>query len=37
MDPDLDPHWEYGCGSRRAKITNKSEENASFEVPDVLF
>ncbi len=26
------PHWEYGPGSgfRRAKMTHKSEENASF-------
>jgi hypothetical protein len=37
LDPD--PHWEYGSGSgsRRAKITHKSEENSSFEVLDVLF
>jgi len=34
---DPDPHWEYGSESRRAKITHKSEENSSFEVPDVLF
>jgi hypothetical protein len=36
---DLDPHWEYGSGSgsRRAKMTHKSEENTSFEVLDVLF
>jgi hypothetical protein len=39
LDPDPDLHWEYrsGSGSRRAKITQKSEENSSFEVPDVLF
>jgi hypothetical protein len=24
LDPD--PHWEYGSGSRRAKITHKREE-----------
>jgi hypothetical protein len=35
LDPD--PHWEYGYGSRRAKMTHKSEENESFEVLDVLF
>jgi hypothetical protein len=34
---DSDPHWEYGSESRRAKIIHKSEENSSFEVPDVLF
>jgi hypothetical protein len=34
---DTDPHWEYGSGSGRAKITYKSEENSSIEVPDVLF
>jgi hypothetical protein len=34
---DPDPHWKYGSGSRRAKITHKSEETSSFEVPDVLF
>jgi hypothetical protein len=32
-----DPHREYGSESRRAKITHQSEENSSFEVPDVLF
>jgi hypothetical protein len=39
LDPDPDPHWEYGpgSGSRRAKMNHKSEENSSFEVPDVLF
>jgi hypothetical protein len=38
-DPELDPdpHWKYGSGFRRAKITHKSEENSSFEVPNVLF
>jgi hypothetical protein len=35
LDPDL--HWEYGSGSRRAKMNRKSEENSSFEVLDVLF
>jgi hypothetical protein len=25
LDPD--PHWEYGSGFRRAKMTHKSEEN----------
>jgi hypothetical protein len=35
LDPD--PHWEYGSGSRRAKMTHKSEENSSFERPDVFF
>ncbi len=35
LDPD--PHWEYGSGSRRAKMTNKSEENSSFGALDVLF
>jgi hypothetical protein len=35
--PDPNPRWEYGSGSRRAKITHKSEENSSFEVLDVLF
>jgi hypothetical protein len=33
----LDPDWEYGYGSRRAKITHKSEENSSFELLDVFF
>jgi hypothetical protein len=33
LDPD--PHCEFGSGSRRAKMTNKSEENSSFEVLDV--
>jgi hypothetical protein len=28
---------EYGSGSRRAKMTHKSEENSSFEVLDVFF
>jgi hypothetical protein len=28
--PDPDPHWEYGSGSRRAKMNHKSEENSSF-------
>jgi hypothetical protein len=37
QDPDPDPHWEYGSGSRRTKITHKSEENSSFEMLDVLF
>ncbi len=37
LDPDPGPHWEYGSGSRRAKITHKSEENSSFEMLDVLF
>jgi hypothetical protein len=37
LDPDLDPHWEYGSGPRRAKMTHKSEENSSFEVLDVHF
>ncbi len=32
---DPDPHWE--SGSRRAKMTHKSEDILSFEVPDVLF
>jgi hypothetical protein len=35
LDPD--PHRKYESGSRRAKITHKSEENSCFEVPDVLF
>jgi hypothetical protein len=35
LDPDS--HSEYGSGSRRAKVNHKSEENSSFEVPDVLF
>jgi hypothetical protein len=35
LDPD--PHWEYGSGSRSAKITHKSEENSRFEMLDVLF
>jgi hypothetical protein len=36
LDPD--PHWEYGSGSRRAKMTHQSEENSSFEVVvDVFF
>jgi hypothetical protein len=35
LDPD--PHWEYGSGSRRAKMNHKSEENSSDEVVDVLF
>jgi hypothetical protein len=29
--------WLAGSGSRRAKITHKSEENSSLEVLDVLF
>jgi hypothetical protein len=32
LDPDTDLHWEYGSGSRRAKITHKSYENSSFDV-----
>jgi hypothetical protein len=32
---DPDPYSE--SGSRRAKMTHKSEENSSFEVLDVLF
>ncbi len=35
LDPDQ--HWEYGSGSRRAKINHKSEENSSFKVLDALF
>jgi hypothetical protein len=35
LDPD--PHWEYGSGSRRAKMTHKRLENSSFEVLNVLF
>jgi hypothetical protein len=35
LDPD--PHWENGSGSRRAEMTQKSEENSNFEVLDVLF
>ncbi len=35
LDPD--PHWQHGSGSRRAKMTHKSEENSSFEVLHVLF
>jgi hypothetical protein len=35
LDPD--PHWEYGSGSRRAKMTHKSKENSNFEVLDVFF
>jgi len=34
---NLDPHWEYGSGSRRAKMTHKSEENSSFEMLEVHF
>ncbi len=30
LDLDPDPHWEYGSGSRRAKINHKSEENSCF-------
>jgi len=32
LDPDSDPHWEYGSGSgfRRAKMTHKNEENSSL-------
>jgi hypothetical protein len=37
LDLDPDPHWEYGSGSRRAKMTYKSEKKSSFEVLDVLF
>jgi hypothetical protein len=33
LDPDL--RWEYGSGSRRAKMTHKNEDNSSFEVLDV--
>jgi hypothetical protein len=34
LDPHPDPHWEYGSGSgsKRAKVTHKSEENLSFGV-----
>ncbi len=37
LDPD--PHWEDGSGfgSMRVKTNQKSEENSSFEVLDVLF
>ncbi len=34
---DPDPHWEHGTGSRRAKMTHKSEETLSFEVLDPSF
>jgi hypothetical protein len=37
LDPDPDLHWEYGSGSRRAKMNHKSEENSSFDVLDVFF
>jgi hypothetical protein len=37
LDQDPDSHWEYGSGSRRAKITHKSKENSRFYVPEVLF
>ncbi len=37
LDPDPDPHCEYGSGSRRVNMTHKSEENSSFEVLDVFF
>jgi hypothetical protein len=37
VDPDPHSFWSAGSGSRRAKMTHKSEENSSFEVLDVLF
>jgi hypothetical protein len=37
LNPDLDLHWEYGSGFRRAKKSHKSERNSSFEVLDVFF
>jgi hypothetical protein len=37
FDPNPDPHLDYGSGSSRAKMTDKSEENSSFKVLDVLF
>jgi hypothetical protein len=36
---DPDPHsffWSFGPGSRRAKITHKSEKSTNFEVLDVF-
>jgi hypothetical protein len=30
LNPDPNLHWEYGSSSRRAKMTDKSEENSSF-------
>jgi hypothetical protein len=35
LDPDL--HWECGSGSRRAEMTEQSEEISCLEVLDVLF
>jgi hypothetical protein len=34
--PNPDQNWEYGSGSRRAKMTHKSEEILSFKVLDVF-
>jgi hypothetical protein len=34
---DPDPHWEYGSGSRSAKMNHKSEAISSSEVLDILF
>ncbi len=39
MDPDPRSFWSAlsGSGSRRTRITHKSEDNSSFEVLDFLF
>jgi hypothetical protein len=42
LDPDPDPYSEYGSGSRRAKMTQKSRQyligkSSCFEVLDGLF
>jgi hypothetical protein len=43
LDPNLDPHWKWECGSgsrsRRAKLTHKNrkrEEISNLEMMDIL-
>jgi len=32
LDPDPDPYWEYGSGSRTVKMVSKTEKNPRFQV-----
>jgi len=32
LDPDPDPYWEYGSGSRTVKMVSKKEINLRFQV-----
>jgi len=32
LDPDPDPYWEYGSGSRTVKVVSKKEKNLRFQV-----